>query len=478
MNGYRSHIFEHHSQPGGVAAAWRRGEYLIDGGIHFVMGHKPGTGLYKMYQQLGIVPATRFVDLTTYGRFSDEASGTQVDITQDLERLARDLKALSPADAKLVENLVAGARAFEGTDMSEMGLSKPPELMGPFDQLKDLWGMRRLFRYFVGRYGQPVADYARDVHDPVLRVLLENLFLPEAPVYFVLMVLGSLASGELGLIDGSCLDFVGAMEARYEALGGEVTYQATVEKILVEGDAAVGVRLQDGSEHRAAAVVSAADGRSTIYDMLGGRYVDARIKERYDTWPRFQPLLMVSYGVNREFPNVPPFSTLILERPFNIGADRVEGIWVRVFNYSSRFAPSGKTVVQAELESNWEFWYNLQRDDRSGYQAEKERVAWEILQRLEAHFPGISANVELTDVGTPYSWWRYTLNDRGAWMGWLMTPQAIRTLLPRTLPGLSRFYMAGQWVTPGGGVSPVLYTGRHAVQLLCREDGRPFVAET
>jgi len=24
MNGYHSHIFEHHSKPGGVAAAWKR----------------------------------------------------------------------------------------------------------------------------------------------------------------------------------------------------------------------------------------------------------------------------------------------------------------------------------------------------------------------------------------------------------------------------------------------------------------------
>ncbi|MGD8489293.1 MAG: NAD(P)/FAD-dependent oxidoreductase, partial [Anaerolineae bacterium] len=48
MNGYRSRIFEHHSRPGGVAAAWKRGEYLIDGGIHFVMAHKPGTGLHEL----------------------------------------------------------------------------------------------------------------------------------------------------------------------------------------------------------------------------------------------------------------------------------------------------------------------------------------------------------------------------------------------------------------------------------------------
>ena len=69
MNGYQSRIFEHHAHPGGVAACWRRGEYLIDGGIHFVMSHKPGTGLYDLYGELGIVPGCRFADLPGYGRF-------------------------------------------------------------------------------------------------------------------------------------------------------------------------------------------------------------------------------------------------------------------------------------------------------------------------------------------------------------------------------------------------------------------------
>jgi len=32
---------------------------------------------------------------------------------------------------------------------------------------------------------------------------------------------------------------------------------------------------------------------------------------------------------------------------------------------------------------------------------------------------------------------------------------------------LEGFYMAGQWVMPGGGVAPCLYSGRHVIQLLC-----------
>ncbi len=42
MNAYRSQILEHHTTLGGVAACWKRRGYLIDGGIHFLMSHKPG----------------------------------------------------------------------------------------------------------------------------------------------------------------------------------------------------------------------------------------------------------------------------------------------------------------------------------------------------------------------------------------------------------------------------------------------------
>jgi len=497
MNGYRSHIFEHHTVPGGVAATWKRQGYTIDGGIHFIMGHKPGTALHELYRELGIAQATRFLDLTTYGRFTDEASGRSVEVTQDLDRLAGDLKALSPADSQVIEELISGARAMQGLDMSEVGMSKPPELVGPLDQLREMWNMRRLFRYVTGKYARSVADYVRGIHDPWLRRVIENLFLPEVPVWFLFMVLGLVADGQLGLLEGGSLNFVLPMEKRYTDLGGQVTYKATVEEILVEAcpepcpepcpersrrgsrrgsrrdDRAVGVRLADGSQHHADIVVSAADGYSTIFEMLGGRYVDEKIENRYTNWELIRPLVMVSFGVAREFTGEPWLSIIKLERSFTVGSQAIDGLALRLFNYSTRFAPPGKTVVQIAFETEWDFWNELQ-NDRSRYEAEKERVAAEVLARLKAHYPGISSQVEMTDVATPYTTWRYTRNHQGAYMGWLPTSQVINTRMKRTLPGLANLYMAGQWAMPGGGVPPCLYSGRHVVQILCHRDGKPF----
>ena len=481
-NGYQAHILEHHSQPGGVAAWWRRGDYLIDDGIHFLMGHKPGSPLYDTYREVGALPGEGVVDMATYGRFVHEPTGRVVDVTGDLQRLARDLKALAPGDARAVDELVAGANSMRGPAMWEVGFGNPPELAGPLDLLKMMWAMRGAAKYLVGKYNHTVAEYVRDVRDPWLRSFVENLFLPEVPVWFIFMVLALLADGQMGLLPAGCEGFVMPMERRFKELGGEISYHATVEKILVaaspqgkKGDRAVGVRLADGTEHRAGAVISAADGQSTLFGMLDGRYVDKASAERYRTWKPINPTLMVSFGVAREFAGEPSTHIWWLREPFAVGPRKVEGMSVRLFNYGSAFAPPGKTVVQAMLDADWDYWAAL-REDRPRYNAEKERVAAEILERLEDHYPGIAGQVEVIDVATPYTTWRYTRNWRGSIMGWLPSPKAMLTAMRRTLPGLRDFYMAGQWITPGGGVPTCIVSGRQAVQLLCKRDGKRFVA--
>jgi len=473
MNGYHAHIFEHQATPGGVATAWKRKEYLIDGGIHFLMGHRPGQSAYELYRELGTAQVNRFLDLPAYGRFTDERSGKSVQVTHDLDRLATDLKGFSRADSRTIDDLIAGARVMQDSDMGEMGMTKPPELMSPLDQLRVMWKMRRVSKYFTGRYAKPVADYVKRLHDPWLREVVRNLFLPEVPVWFILMLLGLLAERQMGLLEGGSLNFVLPIEKRYKDLGGQVTYKATVQEILVESDRAVGVRLADSSEHRADVVISAADGYSTIFKMLGGKYVDHKIEARYTNWRLTRPLVMVTFGVAREFRDEPWLSIINLKRPFNVTNQRIDGLMIRIFNYSGNFAPHGKTVVQVSFETEWDWWKHLQ-EDRPRYEAEKQRVAGEILKRLEPHYPGISPLVEMTDVATPYTTWRYTRNHRGAYQGWLPAAETINARVERTLPGLANFYMAGQWVMPGGGVPPCLYSGRHVVQMLCHKHGKPF----
>jgi phytoene dehydrogenase-like protein len=329
-----------------------------------------------------------------------------------------------------------------------------------------------LIKYFA-RYRISLEALGRRVRDPFVGWAMSNLFVPQAPVPFIFAVLAQLTMGELAVVEGGSLTFSQALARRYEELGGQITYRADVEEILVKDDRAVGVRLSDGTRHEAATVISAADGHSTIFKLLGGRYVNRRMRARYERWPLFAPLLLVSFGVTCEFPNVPPTNVVLLQRPLTI-ADRLEPRLVyRVFNYDPTLAPAGKTVVQAYIQTDYDWWESL-RKDRTRYEAEKARIAADVLDRLAYHLPGIAASVEMTDVSTPHTFYRYTRNYRGAFEGWLVTPRTIRYTLQKTLPGLRDFYMVGQWTEPGGGIPVVIDAARRFVQALCSRNGKSF----
>jgi phytoene dehydrogenase-like protein len=300
---------------------------------------------------------------------------------------------------------------------------------------------------------------------------MSNLFVPEAPVPFIFAVLAQLTRGELAVVEGGSLNFSLAMARRYEALGGQIIYGADVEEILVKdghsgrADRAVGVRLVDRTEHHADIVVSAANGHTTLFKLLGGKYTTERIRRRYERWPLFAPLLLISYGVACEFPNLPPTSVVRLQRPLTIAGKEEPRIVYRVFNYDDTLAPPGKTVVQVYIQTDYDWWTTLQKD-RARYDEEKARIAADVLERLEYHLPGIAAGVEVTDVSTPHTFDRYTRNYRGAFEGWLVTPKTIRHTLEHALPDLEGFYMIGQWTEPGGGIPVVIDAARRFVRAL------------
>ena len=72
---------------------------------------------------------------------------------------------------------------------------------------------------------------------------------------------------------------------------------------------------------------------------------------------------------------------------------------------------------------------------------------------------------------------RYTGNWQGASTGWLLTRDTMLMMiqgLEKTLPGLKRLYLAGQWVEPGGSVPIAAMSGRNAIQMICHEEGQMF----
>ena len=293
----------------------------------------------------------------------------------------------------------------------------------------------------------------------------------------LLTTLANMNDREAGYPIGGSRRFAEDLADRYEALGGDIHYRSRVQEILVEGDRAVGVRLEEGDEHRSDIVISAADGHSTIFDMLGGRYLDRTIRSYYDNLPVTKSILQISLGVAADYSGEPPMLSFPLRQPIVLGNVSQERLVLKHYCFDPTMAEPGTSALSVWCEADYDHWKGL-RADRKAYRAAKREVADQVIDALEERYPGLRSQVEVVDVATPVTYERYTANWRGAFAGWAMTTHKMSMMIgggmKRTLPGLDDFYMIGQWVEPGGNVELAAASGRDVIKDICELDDRPF----
>jgi len=477
MNGYNTQIFELHDLPGGLCTAWERKGYIFDGCIHYLFGSAPGKPFNKMWKELGAVQNRQMIHHSEFMRVISPQGVTLIAYC-DPDRFAQHLKEISPQDSDLIEDLAEGISQFAEFDMSILQ-EKPLSQMSPDDWLA--------FSKAVLPYALPLAkwgmksssDLAQGFKHPFLRQAIPHMFgWPEIPVMAGLALLAYMHQGNAGFPAGASLEFARAIERRYLELGGCIHYKAQVQKILVEDDRAIGVRLYDDSEHFADYVISAADGYSTIFTMLEGKYTSKKIDGYYDGSLPIHSQIQVSLGVNRDFSDQPHWVTHLLPEPITIAGEDHHQIGVKHYCFDPSLAPPGKSVVEVMLSSRYSYWQRIY--GRKPYDMEQIQVEDIVIDYLERLYPGIRDQIEVVDVATPLSYERYTGNWMGSTCGWLLTKDTMLMMIQgidKTLPDLENFYMAGQWVEPGGSVPTAAMSGRNAIQLICHKDDSTFVTQ-
>ncbi len=463
-SGFRTTIVEHNLALGGVCNAWQRGPYLVDGCIHWLTG----GAFRQVYEELEILPAVKLRVLDTWATYRDHSTGFEVAFTRDLDELVRRLTEAAPEDREEIARLREGARALAAMHPS----MDAPELGGTADMLRTLWESRGALGPLV-HFRKPVGKWAEDyLKSPQLRRMFTRLMPETTPAFFLLMVLGYLEQGHLSRPVGGTAAFRDALVKTYESLGGEALVHSTVDEIVVRGDRARGVRLANGSMLDGDYVLSTASGPETVLRLLGGRFEGAEMEERLARWKLFDPIVLASFGVSAPLADAP--SLLIIDRvpPFQVGGRSDDSLTVRVCNDDPCFAPEGHTVIQALVPTGYEWWATR----GSRYQDEKDALAERLISVLVPHFPDMDGRVVMTDIATPLTYWHMARSWRGAFEGWMPSAEAMLSHVKKTLPGLERFYMAGQWVEPGGGVPTAVMSGRQAAQLICKAEGQVFVA--
>jgi phytoene dehydrogenase-like protein len=361
-------------------------------------------------------------------------------------------------------------------------VGKAPELMGPWDGVRTLVRMLPYLKDFRTAGDLTLEALGARFTDPLLRGAITH-FLPDPtmPAMALAFTLGPMSRRAAGYPLGGSLAFARAIEQRLLKLGGRIVYHSRVAKVLERTGRAVGVRLANGDEASADYVISASDMRATLYSLLDGSRIDPLHRHLLESGRLYAPTVLVSFGVDLDFSDeISCIGTYYeLARPLEIAGRCQPYFLVKNYCYDPALAPPGKSVVMSGATTDWSYWEPL-IGSPAAYAAEKAKIAKICCEQIECRHPGFAAKIEMTDVATPYTFARYTGNWQGAFMTWMLSNEFQRKhrYIPKTVPGLSGFYLASMWTNPPGGIPGAASAGREVVQLLCHADHKRFVTST
>ena len=474
MNGYEAEIYEMHNTPGGLCTAWNRKGYTFDGCLHWLMGTRPGTDFYKYWNEIGALEGLSFIQQDMQIQMEDR-TGKKITLYADIDKLEKQLLEAAPEDEDTIRELTGAVRKFM---KMEMPLDKPQDMFGFIDVVKMLVKMGPMLKD-LGKINKiSIGQFVDRLKNPFLKEALPGIMSRDYTLMVFVMVLATYANKDAGWPMGGSLEFARGIEKSFLKLGGKINYNAKVEKILVEDNKAVGIQLSDGSRHPADYVVSAADGHSTIFKMLDGRYIDDNIKALYKETPLSPTSVQVSLGVACDLSKEPSTLGIKLDKPFSVGGIENSYFIFKHYCYDPSMSPAGKSSVTAILNSDYRYWEKLYKEDKDAYNAQKKIIADEFIRVFEERVPYAKGKIEAVDVATPYTYTRYTGTWKGVYMSWLTTPENPRLKVPGKLPDLKNFYLAGQWAYSSGGVPVGVITGRWSIMRLCKDDGKKFISKS
>lgn len=474
MNGFRTTIVEQHFLPGGLCTSWERKGYVFDGCLSYLYGTAPGAPYNRLWKELGALEGRKCIQLDEFIRVR-EPGGRELVAWADPDRLEDHLLGISPTDARPIRALCRGIRELATLDMSILQ-ETPREIRTPL-QWAELG--RRMMPYTAqtARWAlRSAQDFALSFQDPFLRRAIPHLFgWPEIPMLAAISLLAAMGVGNAGFPEGGSLELARALEKRYRELGGVIHYQKRVDRILTNKGRATGVVLFSDEEIPADWVISAADTKTTLEDMLQGRYPSRPLARMYKGGLPIHSQVQVSLGLKRDLSAEPAWVIHLQDKPYRFLNDERDTLVVKHFGFDPTLAPPDRSVAEITFRMDYRYFERIYGNKL--YDAEQLQLADQALEQLERIWPGVRSDVEVTDVATPLSYERYTGNWQGSSCGWLLTKQTMLKMItgvPRTLQGLGGFVLAGQWVEPGGGVPMCAGSGRNAVRLICAAEGQPF----
>lgn len=467
-------VLEQHYTAGGFTHSYDRNGYEWDVGVHYIgdMGAKHTL-------------ARRLFDYVTDGKLQWAAmddhydrlfiGDRQIDLVAGPDAFANELKSQFPGEEQAIDRyldyLSRVAKAMPGVTLAKV---LPNLLAGPFRYLA-----RRKAPDFLNRTTREVLETLTGNQELIAALTGQwgdNGLVPDDSSFIIhaLIARHYLYGGYYPV--GGASEMAKTIIPVIQQGGGEVFTYADVKEILVENGKAVGVRMADGQDIRAPAVISNAGVFNTFGTLLPDNAPHkAFYQNKLGQVQRSMASVCLYIGLQETAENLALPKTNFWIYPGPDYRGQVEDfladpdnrdIPLTYISFPSAKDPSfterypGRATIEIVAPGPFQ-WYQQWADKPWGkrgedYEAKKDAYAQRLLEKLYEKMPHLRGKVDYYELSTPLSTDYFCRYSTGEIYGLDHTPERFEQdwLKPKTrLPGL---YLTGQDIMTCGVVGAMI----------------------
>ncbi len=470
-NGFDVTLLEKNPSVGGLCTGWYRQGRYIDGCIHWLTGTKENDSCYHIWQDLGAFSSQEdLVYLDTWGDFIYE--GKTISFYRDYEKAEQQWLEVAPEDKKEIKKFFRMVRAFTKVSLP---MHKPTSMLSLGEMMKVAWMIIK-HPSFLTTMLVNTDKYALRFKNPTLRFAMKNAQPGYGNLFSLLFSYATIANNSGAVPIGGSKAFVERIKNRFLSLNGRLIVNANVQTINTHNGFASGVTLSTGQTIKGDYVVSTTEPNYTLDVLLNKQYKVPAIQKRKNDYRKYPTIssLMVTYEI-ADLGDLPTIVNFPVE-PLIVGNQKVDFIDIRNFSYDAQYyVHNNKTTCNTlfhQFDEDYIYWKQLSKDKKA-YQKEKERIARELVERIETQFPQYKGKITILDVFTPVTLERYTNAMRGAYMSQFTSSQP-RLSSSGIIPHLHNVYLASQWLESPGGLPFAVASGKWTAIRICRQEGIKF----
>ncbi|MFI5396146.1 MAG: phytoene desaturase family protein [Candidatus Binatia bacterium] len=490
--GKRALVLEAHYVAGGNTQTFRRGihgrKYEFDVGVHYIGECGPEGMITRILRGVGLAGRVNFRPLDPDGYSTLIFPDFRFRVPAGWERYRARLLETFPDEVEPLGRVVDILREVADTGQRlQSGEVQLHEIL-PDAQTFVNWGLRPVTDLF-GTHGlsqQASAVLLGEQGDYAVRP-------SRTPTALVAGLTDHYMRGAFYPEGGGQVIAARLIEA-IRAYGGEVRTRAPVERVRIENGRVAGVTLAKGEMIDADIVVSNADLKRTVHDLVGEQHFAADTVERVRGFRMALPLFVVYLGLDVDLAaQGVPNTNLIKWGSYDIEGiyEQLEGgkipdedlVYITVATLkdptSRRLAPIGHSNLQIMTLAPREYaLWNAAPDAAANglykrdpeYRRRKEELAERLIAAAECELPGIRDHVDWKEAATPITQERFTQSTGGTSYGveFACDQMGPMRMGPSTeIPGL---YLAGASTPSGHGIGGVLRSGVVAASAALERD--------